>query len=108
MIDPIMDRSNSLKAGFVNALRTQLVILRPRHKSFADALIDHEDDLSSNLGAQEARLLHPNIFPLGKVVWHFEQLDARWRLRVTRVLVGLHLLLLVVLLQLELLVQLLL
>lgn len=92
----------------MNALRTQLVILRPRHEAFADALIHHKDDLSSDLGAQEASLLHPNIFPLGKVVGHFEQFDARGRLRMTRVLVRLHLLLLVVLLQLELLMQLLL
>lgn len=92
----------------MNALRAQLVVLRPRHEPFADALIHHKDDLGSDLGAQETRLLHPDIFPLGKVIRHFEQLNARRRLRMTRVLVGLHLLLLLVLLQLELLMQLLL
>ena len=103
-----MTGRNYSKAALVDALRTQLVILRPGHESLTDTLIDHKHDLSSDLRAQEARFLHPEFFPLGKIVRHFEQLDARGRLRVARVLVGLLELLLMVLLELELLMQLLL
>ena len=97
-----------LKAALVNPLRTQLIVFRPRHEPLANALIHHKDNLGRDLRAQEPRLLHPKVFPLRKVVRHFEQLDARGRLRVTRVLVGLLHLLLMVLLELKLLVQLLL
>lgn len=91
----------------MDALGPQLVILRPRHEPLADPLVHHEDDLGRHLRAQEPGLLHPRVLPLGEVVRHLEQLDARRRLRVARVLVGrlLLLLLLVVLLELELLVQ---
>lgn len=92
----------SLKAALVNSLRAQLIILCPRHEPLANALIHHENDLSSDLRTQEPRFLHPKIFPLWKVFRHSEQLDTRRRLRMTRVLVRL-LLLLMVLLKLELL-----
>lgn len=92
----------------MNPLGSQLVILSPRHEPFADTLIHHKHDLGRDLRAQEASFLHPNVFPLGEVVWHLEQLDACGRLRMTRMLVRLLQLLLVVLLKLELLMQLLL
>lgn len=96
-----------LHTALMDALGPQLVILRPRHEPLADPLVHHEDDLGRDLRAQEPGLLHPGVLPLGEVVRHLEQLDARRRLRVARVLVGrlLLLLLLVVLLELELLVQ---
>ena len=92
----------------MNTLRSQIIVLCPRHETLANPLIHHKHNLSRDLRSQKSCLLHPHFLPLGKVIWHFDQFDARGRLRMARVLVRLLHLLLVVLLELELLMQLLL
>ena len=67
-----MIQSDFLKAALVDPLRSHLIVLRPRHEPFAQPLIHHENNLSSNLSAQEARFLRPDVFPLRKVIWHLQ------------------------------------
>ena len=86
-------------------LRTHLIILRPRHEPLTNPLINHKNNLGRHLRAQEPRLLHPKLLPLGEIIRHLEHLDTRRRLRMARMLMGLRYLLLVVLLLLDLEVQ---
>ena len=60
------------QAALVNPLRSHLIVLRPRHEPFAQPLIHHENNLCSNLRAQEARFLRPDVFPLREVIWHLQ------------------------------------
>ena len=66
----------------VYTLRPKLIVLRPRHKTLADTLVDDEDDLRCNLRSQEVCLLKADFFPLWEILCHFGQLDARWSLAV--------------------------
>lgn len=90
----------------MNPLRPQFIILGSTHKTFAESLIHHENDLRCNLRAEKSRLFHPVVLPLGEILWHFCRFDARRRLPMARMqvlrlaLVGGLQLLLVVLLEL--------
>lgn len=82
----------------MDTLGSHFVILRPRHESFTQSLVDHENYLSGDLRPQKYRFLHPNIFPFWEVIRQLQELDACRCLCVTRVLMRLHLLLVILLL----------
>ena len=95
-----------LHAKLMNALGAHIVILRPRHESFTQALVHHKDHLGSHLRTQERRLLSPNVLPLREILGQSSKLDTRRGLSVTGMLMmGLLLLLLLILLHLELCLQ---
>lgn len=71
---------DALQAIVVDPCRTLVVVIRPGHVPLALPLIHHEDDLCSDLRAEEGGLVEADILPLGKVLWWFDELDAGRRL----------------------------
>lgn len=58
-------RHHSCDAELAHALRTKFVVFRPSHEGLELALIDHEEDLGTDLGTQESCFLRAVSAPRG-------------------------------------------
>ena len=60
----------------MNSLRTQLIILYPRHEALAQALVNDEQNLRCDLRTQESGLVIPDILPFREVFRDLGHFDA--------------------------------
>lgn len=65
----------SLQAVIVDGLWPLFVVIWPGHVSLTLSLVNHEDDLSSYLSAQESRLVESYFFELWEILWWLDKLD---------------------------------
>lgn len=68
------------EAVVVNALRTLIVVVWPRHVALTLTLIDDKDDFGGDLSSQECRFIEANVFPLGEVLRWLDGFDRCRRL----------------------------
>jgi hypothetical protein len=76
--------SPALQRHLMNTTRPLIVIRCPAHVAVIRAISDIEH-LSSDLRAQESRLIIAHFLPLREVLWELDEFDARRSLPVARV-----------------------